>query len=582
MTRYGSSTPLREARDSTPTEASLFARAILGRPVPDPRRAAWQAQTERDELERLAPFVPRCAERLRELDRAEALARQSRESLTWAAGISNTAEATLRGLLREEAAAAEAQRRWERHFESQWTAISEQRPWREEDHPRAAAGTPEGGRFVEKGAGGGGSSAKRAGGRGERTKKREAGGGERITKRADGWGRGGRGDGAGIPPRMGARVLAVSAKGDALNSANPSHWYVPSDAKGAWLGEKGDSTFRLKTPVDVNGKLIHDIEFKKGVPVLDKFTLPGNTATIILTGDHGVDQRRAEAAWRKLNPGMKLPDSATFHHDLLNVAEEVVTIEGKKTKVLVGKMRLVPTKVHETVFHQGSASVARRFYEGIGLDWKSVKTFVDEGSDAASNAVARGAKNIKPGKIAKGIKALVGRSIARAIPFVGTGLVLLEFTANVEAHGLGGAMLRATPVLGDLIAVHDLASDLAKQIEDEANAAASEYTRELNESVRKAWEEADEQMLAAFQELAPQIDVTNKREGGYRPLVDPAEIAAVLESFRNQMFQANYARLSKGFDFDAAAKRNFRQLRRRLERASQKNAPRSAPWAPIT
>ena len=85
----------------------------------------------------------------------------------------------------------------------------------------------------------------------------------------------------------------------------------------------------MKTPIEVNGKLVNEIEFTKGVPILDKFALSGNTATIILTGDHETDIRHAKEAWRNLNPGEKLPDNATFHHDLLHATEQTVTIDGR-------------------------------------------------------------------------------------------------------------------------------------------------------------------------------------------------------------------------------------------------------------
>ena len=75
---------------------------------------------------------------------------------------------------------------------------------------------------------------------------------------------------------------------------------------------------------------------------------------------------RAKEAWKKLNPGKALPEEAIFHHDLLHATEHIETINGKKTKVIVGKMHLVPSDIHEVIFHQGSASVAKKYYEGLG------------------------------------------------------------------------------------------------------------------------------------------------------------------------------------------------------------------------
>ena len=423
---------------------------------------------------------------------------------------------------------------WSETTKSYFSGIVEWNP----DQPRQPKGTPQGGQWAPKG--GGGAS----------------------------------GGGSGFGGRVAGGAQQIPA-----NPSVPSRWYLPSDAKGDWLGAKGHSTFRLKTPVEINGKLLRDIEFTNGVPVLDKFALPGNTATIILTGDHPTDIRHAEEAWRNLNPGKDLPTNATFHHDLLNATEQTVTIDGKKAKVVVGKMQLVPTAVNDAVFHEGSASVARKYYQGLGVDVGSVARLAKEEARHAGKSrsvVSRALSKIKAGKIAKGLAPLVGRSITRAIPIVGSGLAIFEFADNVEAHGIGGAVARATPLLGDLISASDLGSDLAKQIRDEADEAAGEAQRQLNEPSRKAWEQADEQTIAAYNDLAPQIQVTNPpRSGNGAGLVDPNEIAAALHEYREAMQNANFKRNvgTKGFDFDAASAHNKQQLRWRLERASQKRGP---------
>ena len=504
--------------------------ALLGKPIPDPAAKAKQARVEREHLEWLAQISTEHEAQLRKLQSAEAEARHQRELLEWLAQISTEHAAKLRRLKVEEYEAQEAQQRWEHYYEDYSAPITE---WNEVDHPRRGYGLHPGA-WVGKGVGG---------------------------------------------------SAAGSVERTAANPSDPSRWYLPSDAKGEWVGAKGHSTFRLKTPVKVNGKLVRDIEFTNGVPVLDKFALPGNTATIILTGDHDTDIIHAKEAWRNLNPGKELPKNATFHHDLLHATEQTVTIDGKKTKVLVGKMQLIPTEINSAVFHQGSASVAKKYYQGLGVDVRSVARLAKEEAGLAGRSrtvVSRALGKIKPGKIAKGLAPLVGRSIARVIPLVGTGLAVLEFADNVEAHGIGGAVARATPLLGDLISAYDAGSDLAKQIRDEADDAAGEHLRRLNEPVRKAWEEADQQTIAAFHELAPQIKVTNQplSEGG-EGLVDPQEIAQALNIYRNQMQQANHLRISKvkGFDYAAAATHNKQQLRQRLERASQKRGP--APRGPM-
>jgi len=200
----------------------------------------------------------------------------------------------------------------------------------------------------------------------------------------------------------------------------------------------------------------------------------------------------------------------------------------------------------------------------------------------SSKVVGRALGKIKPGKIAKGLAPLVGRSIVRAIPLVGTGLAVLEFTENVEAHGVGGAIARATPLLGDLISANDLGSELAKQIRDDADAAAGAAQSQRNEPSRKALEQAYRQTIDAFHELAPQIRVTNRPQSADSAgLVDPNEVAAALHEYREAMQNANFRRniRLKGFDFDAASAHNKKQLRIRLERAGQKPAP--APGGPM-
>jgi hypothetical protein len=60
-----------------PSEAWLFAQAILGKPIPRIISPLAQAKAKREELERLAQFSSRHAEELRQLQSAEAEARPS-------------------------------------------------------------------------------------------------------------------------------------------------------------------------------------------------------------------------------------------------------------------------------------------------------------------------------------------------------------------------------------------------------------------------------------------------------------------------------------------------------------------------
>jgi hypothetical protein len=138
------------AGDSPPSEAWLFAQAILGKPIPAIVNPKARAMAKRRELERLAQFSPRHAMELDKLRQAEAEARRDRELLQWAAKISTRAERQLRALQQEEASQAEAWRRAEQFCEA-YSAIAIE--WNEADHPRAPKGTHIGGQWIEKGGG---------------------------------------------------------------------------------------------------------------------------------------------------------------------------------------------------------------------------------------------------------------------------------------------------------------------------------------------------------------------------------------------------------------------------------------------
>jgi hypothetical protein len=387
-------------------------------------------------------------------------------------------------------------------------------------------------------------------------------------------------------PSMGDATLQGVTQGVAPSDpSKPSRWYLPSDNKGSWSGEKGNSKFRLKTPLSVGSELVYEIEYQNNLPVLERHAVAGKSVSVILTGDSKKDIANAKTAWQKLNPAESLPGKTTFHHDLLHVVEETVEINGRKTKVLVGKMHLIPTSIHQLVFHEGSASVAYKFYKGLGTNVDAVKRLASQEAAVAHETkglVASAAKKIVPGKIAKGILPFIGRNVIRAIPLISSGLAILEFAENAEAHGIGGAAARAVPVLGDLISAHDLGSDLAKQITDEAIAAMVASYKKNNAEVADAWEKANQQTLDAFNELAPQIEVTND---GYDngELVDADEIAAALKLYRGRMQENNLLRTARapGFNFDAASAEAKRNLRQRLIEASQKRAPKrkSGPLA---
>ena len=70
---------------SPPSEAWLFAQAILGNPIPSPDSIDMAGQTKREHLEWLATISPRHEAELRKLLGEEAERRRQREQLEWLA-----------------------------------------------------------------------------------------------------------------------------------------------------------------------------------------------------------------------------------------------------------------------------------------------------------------------------------------------------------------------------------------------------------------------------------------------------------------------------------------------------------------
>jgi hypothetical protein len=130
-----------------PSEAWLFAQAILGNSIPDPRASAERARHDRELLEFAASISDRCRDELRRLRDDEAQSRRSRELLEWLAPMSEKHERELRALQHEEADARDAQRRYERFVES--LAVQEAQ-WDPAKHPRLG-GPPNAGWFATTG-----------------------------------------------------------------------------------------------------------------------------------------------------------------------------------------------------------------------------------------------------------------------------------------------------------------------------------------------------------------------------------------------------------------------------------------------
>jgi DNA-directed RNA polymerase subunit F len=107
MDRYFRKETAERAGASSPSEAWLFAQALLDKPVPSASAAEADARAKREHFEFLAAIAPERARELRGQLSEEADATAQREQLEWLAAISPSHESQLRSLLRTEAEAQE-------------------------------------------------------------------------------------------------------------------------------------------------------------------------------------------------------------------------------------------------------------------------------------------------------------------------------------------------------------------------------------------------------------------------------------------------------------------------------------------
>jgi hypothetical protein len=232
------------------------------------------------------------------------------------------------------------------------------------------------------------------------------------------------------------------------------------------------------------------------MPVFDKWSK--GEVTIAITGDPTFDRTEAIKAWRA-NGGGQIPKGYVFHHDGLVTKE----IKFKGVNLIVGRMQLVPEKLNGLV-HVGSASLARR-YVGDQVRAQNAAREINSQSFLKKGPLTKFAGRFKS-KIPQAAKAFARASL----PLVGGLLVLVEFSENAEAHGVGGAIIRGTPLLGDIVNVYDVASDLAATIEEGARQSIAGNLEELNAGVREATQAAAELTVDEFKRISQSIRVTNR------------------------------------------------------------------------
>ncbi|MBI2823391.1 MAG: hypothetical protein HYX69_01730 [Planctomycetia bacterium] len=124
--------------------------------------------------------------------------------------------------------------------------------------------------------------------------------------------------------------LSAGTSGGESHASDPSRWYLRSEEKGTWLGAKGDSKLRLNKAINVDGKLVKEIEYKKGVPLLHKFVHPGKTVAIVLTGDNRVEAPQIRAT-NKYGPNGRV-DPHEVRHALRIYREQMGSANYLKTQ----------------------------------------------------------------------------------------------------------------------------------------------------------------------------------------------------------------------------------------------------------
>jgi hypothetical protein len=180
------------------------------------------------------------------------------------------------------------------------------------------------------------------------------------------------------------------------------------------------------------------------------------------------------------------------------------------TTVILGRMQLIPVEAN-ALAHAGSASFARRFGDLEGASnadrVATARKINSELLDAPGGAA--GARKAAA-KIAKGGGRVrtVMRAGRRMIPVIGGMLTLVTFKQDAEAHGIAGATLRATPLLGDFLAAYDLGSEIAQTMIDDTNARAANAYDAANAPADVAAATAARQTAEAFNRIAGKVKVT--------------------------------------------------------------------------
>ncbi len=266
---------------------------------------------------------------------------------------------------------------------------------------------------------------------------------------------------------------------------------------GEWIeGKPGNGILKLDELIKLStGEVVEKVPYRDGMPVFDKWQLKDGDVVIAITGERAFDRSEAEKMWVSKHKGTELAEEFVFHHD--GQVTELVTHDGKK--VFVGRMQAIPEALNAKLPHIGSASVAKRYT----LDSKLA---------AEVNKLAREGKG--PLKaVEKRFRKLIAKQTKRAsrlLPIIGGAVAVIDFADNVEAHGVGGAVLRTVPLLGDIVTAYDVGSEIAESIEEQSKEALKEAYNDANEPVRQAHRAARQDTVDAFNKIAATLKVTKQ------------------------------------------------------------------------
>jgi hypothetical protein len=293
---------------------------------------------------------------------------------------------------------------------------------------------------------------------------------------------------------------------------------------GRWEGTPGNGIWRPSKPVVLkDGTKIERVIYRDGMPVFDEWSK--GEVFVALSGEFGFDRAQAIRCWHG-NGGGELPGGFMFHHD--GLVTEVITF--KCQEIYVGRMQLIPEDLNLKVPHLGSASAARHL---AAARKNSTKRLADELNELALRGKG---PLLKSAKRFKSLIAKQAKRIGRIIPLVGGVLVILDFKENAEAHGIGGAIIRGTPLLGDIVSLYDVASDLADQIKSDAEREEESHREHVNRTVNQARQAAAEVTLKTFEELAGRLRVTN-------PYFEAESLKSPLEEYFETVRSLTWSRL---------------------------------------